>query len=213
MLQLPFLNMAGLVRAILAEMLGLSASALGSVQIALTGASDSGTEQPAGATPLPSQEYTMTNDLNAALSVQGVGLTPSAVFPPAVPGPLCQFALHAMSFFPGATSRLPECIVLCHWVSQHMHMRLHSVTVDNSALYARKSSGVSEGLRVAAERLSSGFSGAAAALKAPLHRADSFSAAAKRALRAAPQVAVMAVMCNLQAGLICGMLGHPFALR
>ncbi len=37
------------MRAILAEMLGLSASALGSVQIALTGASDSGTEQPAGA--------------------------------------------------------------------------------------------------------------------------------------------------------------------
>ena len=41
---------------------------------------------------------------------------------------------------------------------------------------------------MAAEQLSSGFSGAAAALKAPLQRADSFSAAAKRALRAAPQV-------------------------
>jgi hypothetical protein len=40
---------AGLVRAILAEMLGLSASALGSVQVALTGSSDSGAEQPAGA--------------------------------------------------------------------------------------------------------------------------------------------------------------------
>lgn len=39
---------AGLVRAILAEMLGLSASALGSVQVALTGASDSGTDQPQG---------------------------------------------------------------------------------------------------------------------------------------------------------------------
>ena len=39
---------AGLVRAILAEMLGLSASALGSVQVALTGAPDSGSEQPAG---------------------------------------------------------------------------------------------------------------------------------------------------------------------
>ena len=39
---------AGLTRAILAEMLGLSASALGSVQVALTGTSDSGTEQPAG---------------------------------------------------------------------------------------------------------------------------------------------------------------------
>ncbi len=41
---------------------------------------------------------------------------------------------------------------------------------------------------MAAERLHSGFSGAAAALKAPLQRADSFSAAARRALRAAPQV-------------------------
>ena len=39
---------AGLTRAILAEMLGLSASALGSVQVALTGTSDSGTQQPAG---------------------------------------------------------------------------------------------------------------------------------------------------------------------
>ena len=38
----------GLVRAILAEMLGLSASALGSVQVALSGASDAGTDQPAG---------------------------------------------------------------------------------------------------------------------------------------------------------------------
>ena len=39
---------AGLTRAILAEMLGLSASALGSVQVALTGTSDTGSEQPAG---------------------------------------------------------------------------------------------------------------------------------------------------------------------
>ncbi len=39
---------AGLVRAILAEMLGLSAIALGSVQVALSGASDAGTDQPAG---------------------------------------------------------------------------------------------------------------------------------------------------------------------
>ena len=36
------------MRAILAEMLGLSASALGSVQVALSGASDSGSDQPAG---------------------------------------------------------------------------------------------------------------------------------------------------------------------
>lgn len=56
---------------------------------------------------------------------------------------------------------------------------------------------MSEGLRVAAERLSSGFSGAAAALKAPLQRADSFSAAAKRALRAAPQVPAPACMQSL----------------
>jgi hypothetical protein len=48
--------------------------------------------------------------------------------------------------------------------------------------------GVSEGLKVAAERLSWGFSGAAAALKAPLHHSDSLGAKAKRALRAAPKV-------------------------
>lgn len=53
---------------------------------------------------------------------------------------------------------------------------------------AHARAGVSEGLRVAAERLHSGFTGAAIALKAPLQRADSFSAAARRALRAAPQV-------------------------
>ncbi|BDA50280.1 probable autophagy-related protein 2 at C-terminar half [Coccomyxa sp. Obi] len=90
-------SLTGLVRAILAEMLGLSASALGSVQVALSGASDAGTDQPAG---------------------------------------------------------------------------------------------VHEGLKVAAERLQRGFSGAAAALKAPLHRSDSISAAARRALRAAPQALV-----------------------
>ena len=47
-LPIPVVIGAGLTRAILAEMLGLSASALGSVQVALTGTSDSGTEQPAG---------------------------------------------------------------------------------------------------------------------------------------------------------------------
>lgn len=41
--------------------------------------------------------------------------------------------------------------------------------------------------QVAAERLQRGFSGAAAALKAPLHRPDSISAYTRRALRAAPQ--------------------------
>jgi len=40
---------AGLVRAILAEALGLSASALGGVQVVLTGACDAAAEQPAGA--------------------------------------------------------------------------------------------------------------------------------------------------------------------
>ena len=39
----------GLVRAILAEALGLSASALGGVQVVLTGACDTATDQPAGA--------------------------------------------------------------------------------------------------------------------------------------------------------------------
>lgn len=38
----------GLVRAILAEALGLSASALGGVQVVLTGACDTATDQPAG---------------------------------------------------------------------------------------------------------------------------------------------------------------------
>jgi len=37
------------VRAILAEALGLSASALGGVQVVLTGACDAAAEQPAGA--------------------------------------------------------------------------------------------------------------------------------------------------------------------
>ncbi|KAK9836947.1 hypothetical protein WJX81_001853 [Elliptochloris bilobata] len=90
-------GLTGLVRAILAEALGLSASALGGVQVVLTGACDTAAEQPAG---------------------------------------------------------------------------------------------VSEGLRVAAERLSSGFSGAAAALRAPQRRSDTLSARAVRALRAAPQALV-----------------------
>jgi hypothetical protein len=45
--------------------------------------------------------------------------------------------------------------------------------------------------QVAAERLQRGFSGAAAALKAPLHRPDSISAYTRRALRAAPQVLLL----------------------
>ena len=43
------MRLPGLVRAILAEALGLSASALGGVQVVLTGACDTVTDQPAGA--------------------------------------------------------------------------------------------------------------------------------------------------------------------
>lgn len=63
--------------------------------------------------------------------------------------------------------------------------------------------GVSEGLKVAAERLSLGFSGAAAALKAPLHHSDSLGAKAKRALRAAPKVGHQQLLQDLLSRAAC----------
>jgi len=48
--------------------------------------------------------------------------------------------------------------------------------------------GLTEGLKVASERLSWGFSRGAKALTGSRHASDSLSAQAKRALRAAPQV-------------------------
>ena len=48
--------------------------------------------------------------------------------------------------------------------------------------------GLTEGLKVASERLSWGFSRGAKALTGSRHASDSLSAKAKRALRAAPQV-------------------------
>ena len=53
---------------------------------------------------------------------------------------------------------------------------------------SRHHAGLTEGLKVASERLSWGFSRGAKALAGNRHAADSLTAKAKRALRAAPQV-------------------------
>ena len=54
--------------------------------------------------------------------------------------------------------------------------------------WASHHAGLTEGLKVASERLSWGFSRGAKALAGNRHATDSLTAKAKRALRAAPQV-------------------------
>ncbi len=71
--------------------------------------------------------------------------------------------------------------ISCKLLGHHLRGSRHGL---------RARAGVTEGLRVAAERLSSGFSGAAAALYAPQRRSDTLGARAVRALRAAPQALV-----------------------
>ena len=55
-------------------------------------------------------------------------------------------------------------------------------------LWLSHDAGLTEGLKVASERLSWGFSRGAKALAGNRHATDSLTAKAKRALRAAPQV-------------------------
>ena len=55
-------------------------------------------------------------------------------------------------------------------------------------IWSSHHAGLTEGLKVASERLSWGFSCGAKALAGNRHAADSLTAKAKRALRAAPQV-------------------------
>ena len=75
-----------------------------------------------------------------------------------------------------------------------------------------RDAGLTEGLKVASERLSWGFSRGAKALTGSRRASDTLSAKARRALRAAPQVHTYTPRCLCSAVLVLFAMSWPLVL-